>query len=155
MRFECGIGLDRMRLVETKELANGVGWEKIGSACRGCVEWDTAVMELDGMDRLGSYIPSHARRHSVVELHSHVRSHRLIPAESGTEWLRPTILQVGRVLSCHIRNAARAHVPYSKPEGLKSGRDGMGGNGARRDETRRDGTGWDGMGWDGMGWDGM
>ena len=102
MRFECGIGLDRMRLVETKELANGVGWEKIGSACRGCVEWDTAVMELDGMDRLGSYIPSHARRHSVVELHSHVRSHRRIPAALGTEGLRPAILGMRQGRMCRI-----------------------------------------------------
>ena len=101
------------------------------------------------------YIPRHARRHSVVELHSHVRSHRLIPAESGTEWLRPTILEVGRVLICHIRNAARAHVPYSKPEVLDSGRDGMVGNGARRDDTGRDGMGWHGMAWHGMAWHGM
>ena len=81
-----------------------------------------------GRDRMGSYIPRRARRHSVVELHSHVRSHRLIPAELGTEGLRPVILGVKRVLTCHIRNTARAHVPYSKPKGLGSGRDGMGGD---------------------------
>ena len=112
--------------------------------CGECVEWDDrAVTDLDEMDRLGSYIPSHARRHSVVELHSHIRSHRRIPAALGTEGLRPAILGLRQGPICRIRSQRGW------------GRGAKGWEGMVQEETGRDGTGWDGMGWDGMAGDGM
>ena len=106
-----------------------------------------------GRDRMGSYIPSHARRHSVVELHSHVRSHRRIPAELGTEGLRPVILGVKRVLTSILGLRQGRMCRILSRRGWSRGATVW--EGMVQEGRGRNGMGWDGTGWDGTGWDGM
>ena len=118
--MRCGLNhkqsWDQRQPVGVAAVEEGVGSAGLPLSCRGC--W--------------------ARLEACV-------SRWRIPAVLGREWLRPAILGGMRVITCDVRNEAGAHVPYLKPEGLGSGREGKGGNGARMD-----GTGWDGAGRDGM-----